>query len=78
MRSNADAQQKGFRLIRRGLSDSPWLSGLTTISMETDVTFTGTTASGFVTLTYWFYHDLARIVQRKIVRMNFQATRVEN
>jgi len=46
--------------------------------METDVTFTGTTASGFVTLTYWFYHDLARIVQRKIVRMNFQATRVEN
>ena len=62
----------------RFLSDFNWLSGLPTITIETDVTFAGTTASGYFTLTYLFYLDSSLTTQRKIVRVNFQATRLVN
>ena len=62
----------------RGLSDFPWLSGLPTVSMETDVNFSGTAASGYITFTFWFYHNQATTIQRKTARFSFQGTRVLN
>jgi hypothetical protein len=60
----------------RGLSDFPWLSGLPTITTEADVTYTDTSASGTITLTYWFYHNQGNTVQTKRVQVGFQATRI--
>ena len=60
----------------QGLSDFPWLSGLPTITTEADVSYNETSASGTITLTYWFYHNQGNTIQTKRVQMNVQAIRI--